>query len=222
MRKIPLRLCVLIAAAVLLAAVAAWQLFWPRGGQAAAREGPAAARIDKHRRERNVPALGREVAHRDVAVARQAVAALGRIGPESLPEVRRALRDSRGPVRERAATVFARIAPREDATALAQVAREDASSDVRAAAVSGLNHMCAFEQMEAILAAMDDSDEVVRRRAATAARRFACARVGFKADDPPQKRKAAIQRMRSVWLQHEARARRYWEMILKKNRPKPP
>ena len=206
----------LIGIAVLLAAAAAWRLAsWPRETPRDARD-PDAARIAVLQREKNITALAREVSNPNVEVARHAVAALGRIGAESMEQVKHALSDTRPRVRERAAATFAHVARREDAAPLAKLVREDASANVRAAAVSGLERMFAYEQMETILAAMEDPDVAVRRRAAVAARRFACVIVGYKADAPPHKRKAAVQRMRSEWLKHRDRARKYWEMILTK------
>jgi HEAT repeat protein len=206
----------LVAVAVALAVWAVWQFAFTGGGQEK-KQSPDAARIDKLRRDKNVAALGNEVAGTNVEVARQAVGALGRVGSEAMEQVKRAMRDPRPRVREKAVTVFAQVARREDAAPLAELARKDGSPDVRAAAISGLERMYAFDEMETILGAMEDPDVVVRRRAAAAATRFACAVVGFKADDPPEKRKAAVEQMRAVWNTERDRARRYWEMILRKH-----
>ena len=60
----------------------------------------------------------------------------------------------------------------------------------------------------------------VRRRASKAATRIACVIVGYKADDLPAKRRAAIQRMRAHWQKEKDSARQYWTMILKNRQAK--
>jgi len=215
MQKPPLRLVVLIAVAVVLAGLVIWQLAFPGEDDASAEPDAAAARIEELRRERNVAGLAKEVSASDARTARRAVAALGRIGSEAVQQVKQAMRDPRPRVREQAASSFAEVAQREDAAPLARLAVEDKSPNVRAAAVSGLNRMCAYDQMESLLAAMMDGDIIVRRRAYRAAKRFACVQVAYRADDPPSKRRAAVQQLRAEWLKHRDRARRYWEMILK-------
>lgn len=207
------RLRILAGVAVVLALVVAGKLVLFGDDETPHAQDPNFARIEKLRRDKDVSALAKEASGADVEVCRRAVGALGRVGRESLPTLERALRDGRAAVRERAATSFSQVAGPQDAAPLAEMAREDESADVRAAAVSGLYHMRAFEQMESLLAAMDDPDVVVRRRAATAAVRIIGIGVGYKADDPPAKRRADIQEMRAVWLEQEARVRRYWTAV---------
>jgi len=219
MERPSIRVLVFIVLAVALAALAAWQ-FLP-GGEEGDGDDPDRARIAELRRAKNLDALGREVRNPSEQAARHAITALGRIGTEAMDHVREALDDKRPRVREKAATTYARIAQWEDGAPLAKLVRQDGSANVRAAAVSGLERMFAYDQMETILAAMEDEDVIVRRRAAEAARRFAGVRVGFKAEDPPAKRKAALARMRAEWTKHKARAEKYWQYIRGKYKADP-
>jgi hypothetical protein len=215
MVNVSLRLRVLIGVAVVLAVLAAVRLIFFGGDGADARQrGPDFARIQRHRREKNVAALSKEVARPDEKVARWAVEAMGQIGPEAMPQITQAMDDRRERVREKAATAFSQVARHDQAAPLARLARDDESPNVRAAAVSGLSRLFAFEEMETLLAAMDDPDLAVRRRASKAATRIACVAVGYKAEDPPAKRRAAIQRMRAHWQKEKESARQYWNMIL--------
>jgi HEAT repeat protein len=208
---------ILIGIAVILAAAAA--VFFLVGGSDD-RGDPNLAQIDKLREKRDIPALAAKVSDSSEVVARHAVGALARLGPGSLPEIRKAMQDPRPGVREAAATGFAQVGRHEEGAPLVKLVREDESANVRAAAVSGLDRMCAFDEMETIIAAMDDPDVIVRRRAGKAATRFACADVGFRADDPPDKRQAAIERMRALWREEKDRARRYWTAYIAQKQKK--
>lgn len=217
MLDVPLRLRILIGVAAVLTVAAAVKLIFFTGGDDLGdrQRDPDFARIETHRRAKDIAALAKEVSRSNEKVARLAVGAMGRMGPEALPEITRAMEDRRPRVREKAATAFAQAARYDQAAPLAKLAREDDSSNVRAAAVSGLSRICAFDEMETILAAMDDPDIAVRRRASKAATRIACVMVGYKAEDPPAQRKAAIQRMHAHWEKEKETARQYWTMILK-------
>jgi len=207
------RLRILVGIAVVLALVVAGKLLLFGDSETRYAQDPNFARIEKLQRDKDVSALAKEVSGADVEVAGRAVGALGRVGPESVPTIKRAMRDKRATVRQKAATSFSQVARPQDAAPLAEMAREDESPEVRAAAVSGLYHMRAFEQMESLLAAMNDPDIVVRRRAATGAVRIIGIGVDYKPGDPPAKRRAAIREMRAIWLEQEARVRRYWTAI---------
>ena len=206
------RLWILIVIAAALGGVAAWVLF--RGGDDdPALIDPAVARVEKLRKEKNVEELAKAVSHANESMARHALGALATFGHESLPQITKALSDPRPKVREKAATVFSQAADYQEAGEVARVATEDSSPDVRAAAVSTLDRMRAFTEMDALLAAMDDPDVVVRRRAYAAARRIACTEVLFKASDPPEKRRAALAKLRSVWQAEKARASAWWKKV---------
>jgi len=222
MRKLSPRLRVFIGVAVVLALIVVGRfLFF--GGQdtsADSARGPEHARIEQLRQAKDLAGLGTQAAHTNERVARLAVGAMGRLGAEAVPKIERALEDKRPRVRERAATAYAQAARHDQAAPLAKLVREDASPNVRAAAVAGLGRLCAFDEMESILAAMDDPDVAVRRRASKAATRIACVIVGYQADDPVAKRHAAIRRMRAHWAKERGSARQYWMMILKNREAK--
>jgi HEAT repeat protein len=216
MRQVPLRLVILIGVAVVLGGIAIGRFVLPQRVDPPRGPDPAAERIEKHRREKNVKALAKEIGSKKESTARRAVAALGRIGTEAMGHIKEAMADPRPRVRERAAQAFADAGRHDEAAPLAKMVREDRSANVRAAAVSGLEHMFAFDQMDTIIAAMDDQDVAVRRRASAAARRFSGVVVGYKAEDPPDKRRAAIATLREVWEREKAGRYKYWEMILSK------
>ena len=222
MRNISPRLRIFIGLAVALALIVAGKLLFFGGEDTSTDDarGPQHARIEKLRRAKNLAALGAESGHASENVARLAVGALGRLGPEALPKIAKAMGDKRPRVREKSATAYAQVARHDQAAPLAKLAREDRSANVRAAAVAGLGRVCAFDEMETILVAMDDPDIAVRRRASKAATRIACVIVGYKADDLPAKRRAAIQRMRAHWQKEKDSARQYWTMILKNRQAK--
>jgi hypothetical protein len=212
-RRFRVLIVIAIGMAVLLAAGLVWRLASAGDDRPGASDGEF-ARIEKHRRAGNVAALAETASHADATVARRAVEALGRIGAGALPQIRRALRDARPRVREKAATVCGQVGSHKEAPALAAMVRQDRSPDVRAAAVSALDRLRAFDEMETIIAAMRDPDLAVRRRASVAASRIACTNVRYKPDDPPELREAAIRRMQAVWAAEQDRARRFWTIIL--------
>ncbi|MCD6303931.1 MAG: HEAT repeat domain-containing protein [Planctomycetes bacterium] len=211
-----MRLRILIGIAVVLAVVAVWRLGFSGRSDGPVEKRPDLAKIEHARRRKNIDVLKRAIKSSNPEIAGRAAAAMADIGPQALPVIEKALEDQRPRVREKAATAFAKVAPREQAGKLAEMVKQDRSANVRAAAVTGLERMFAYDQMETIIAAMEDPDVAVRRRAAAAARRFAGIRVGYRADDPPAKRHAAVQRMREIWQKEAPAARRYWEAILKK------
>jgi len=203
---------ILIGVAVVLAVGVGAFLLFGRGSTSGLP--PELAQIEKLREKGDITAVAARVADPSEEVARYAVGALARLGSASAPEIRRAMEDPRPRVREQAATSFAQVSRYPEAAPLAKMAREDPSADVRAAAVSGLNRMGAFGEMDTFLAAMDDPDPIVRRRAGEAAKRFACADVRFRADDPPEKRQAAIQTLRDLWQKEKDLACKRWPIIL--------
>jgi len=75
---------------------------------------------------------------------------------------------------------------------LRKVVAESTSPRARAAAIQALGAFNDFESMPAILAALDDSDSLVRGRAGVAAANLIGADYHFRADDPAPKRRAII------------------------------
>ena len=212
----PNRLLVLIGIGLLLLAFLAgrWLIFGDDNGEA---EDPQLAQIRQFQESGDVEGLAERVGRGDALVAGRAVEALGRVGSRSLRHIEAAMHDPRPRVREKAATAFARVARYDNARSLARMATKDESPNVRAAAVSGLGKLAAFDEMDTILAAMSDPDLAVRRRAGRAARKIACAEVGYDPEAPPAERRVAIERMRSVWKAEKDRAGQYWRMLYEKH-----
>jgi len=125
------------------------------------------------------------------------------------PRIERAISDPRSKVREAAAIALGRAAGEEKADRLAEVARTDESADVRAAAVAALGRVYACDEMETLLAAMDDPDITVRRKANAAVTRVLDRRYEYHADDPPPKRRAVIAIIRKDWPETKAETVKY-------------
>ena len=154
-------------------------------------------RIERLRDTGNVEALGREVGGDDSRVGRMAVRAMGRIGPKALPQVKAALADKRGEIREEAAIVYARVAEPEAAAPLAGMARTDPVPTVRAAAVTSLGHLLAFDEMEAVIAALEDPDPMVRQRAGDAVARMTGR--SYDLGSTPEERARMVAHIRERW-----------------------
>ena len=204
------QLGVSVAAALALTAVLIWRLATSQEDDLSGLD-PDAARIEQHRREGNVEALAAEIEKPDAQVAALAVDALGRLGPKALPHIRRAIRDTRRPVRERAVLALARTASRGRTNLLAERAVRDEAASVRAAAVTALARLRAHDQMESLLDALGDGDRMVRQRAAQAFIRITGVDFGFRADVPPDDpaQLELVTRMRSAWKGMKARVLRY-------------
>jgi len=190
-----LRLSVLIGAALVVGAAVTWRL--ATGG-------------DRYRRKGDVAALGREVSNSDLKVAQRAVDALGVVGPKAVSEIEKAMGDDRPKVRAKAAIALASAGHRDRTALLAKAARDDPSADVRATAVSALGQVYAYNEMETLLAALEDGDVTVRRRAAEAICRITGVDFAFRADDPPEKRRKIIAIVRHLWPKMEPRVRDYY------------
>ena len=209
-----MRIRVLIAIAALLAAGLAVKYIFFSGPPADEGQDPAMVKVDELARAKDVAGLASQIQTGNEHMAALAVSALGRMGEVVRPEIERAMTDKRPVVREKAVTAFSKIAPREEAAKLAVMVKQDESADVRAAAVAGLDRMYAFQEMEAIIDAMKDSDPAVRRRASKAATKFTCATVQYNPEGSPQEWEQGAERMRQVWQQDKARATAYWKDIL--------
>lgn len=197
-----MRIRVLIAIAVALAlALGVKRLFF--GGRQQQEPDRVRAQVEQLVRARDVEALARQVRSPDEHVAEMAVSALGELGEAARPAVREALSDRRPAVREKAAISFSKVAPREQAVKLADMVKKDESSDVRAAAVAGLDRMFAFQEMDAIIDAMEDPDPAVRRRASKAAIKFSGVTVQYNPDASLEECLEGAERMRQYWQQNK-------------------
>jgi len=167
-----------------------------------------AARIERLRGRGDAAGLAREVERPEAQVSCQAVRALGRIGAPALPQVEMALKDSRREVRAEAALAYARAAGGTAAPPLATLARSDPVPDVRATAVTALGHMRALDEMEALLAAVEDPELVVRERAAEAVARIMGRRYDFSGS--PEECRRTIAEVRDRWGRENQVLREYY------------
>lgn len=110
--------------------------------------------------------------------------------------VKRAVEDPRPQVREAGMIGTGRLCDKQDAPMLARVVSDRGEDEhVRAAAVQAIGLMRAWDHRDAAILALDDPSERVRGRAAAAIRSMIGRDFGFRANDSPAKRKAAIQRI---------------------------
>ena len=207
MLKVPLRLGALIALALLLVVGVVWR-FSSAGGDAEA--DPIAARIQRHRQNGDAAALAREASSADVKVARLAIHALAGSGPAGVPHIERAMRDKRPRVREAAAAALGRAAGRDRSAPLAEAAGKDPAANVRATAAAALGRMRAYNEMETLMAVLEDRDRAVRGRANAAICRITGVHFKFRAGDPPTKRREAIATIRELWRTMKPAVEQYY------------
>ena len=214
MSRPSLRIVVPLAVLLVLATVLAW---WLLRGDDDGDDGPV-ARLE---RSGDVKALEAEALQGQPDRAIHAVQALGRMGPKALPSIRRAMAAPEPKVRAAAVTAFSRVARHDDASDAARLARQDESPRVRAAACRALGSMVACREVDALVEALDDGSEDVRRHAYAAFQRIACITIDYRADDPPGKRRAALDVLHAVWPRYRPRVIEYWEIIGKRREGKP-
>ena len=203
-------LVVLIVVALALAAALVWQSAFG-GGDDRADLDEHSARIERLGRDRDVPGLVREASNPDVRLAARAVNALAFAGPEALPHLERMMKDHAAQeVRASAVAAFAQAAKPGQTHSVARALREDPSPEVRANAAVALGHMHACDEMETLLSAMRDEGKKVRRRAAQAVHQITGVQFSFRADDSPDRRRAAIDRIRFLWPHIEQRVRAHY------------
>ena len=157
------------------------------------------AKAEQLVRAKDVEGLVKEVQGSDEHAASLAVSALGDLGEAARSAIQGALSDRRPAVREKAATSFAKVATHEQAVKLVAMVKKDESPDVRAAAVAGLDRMFAFQEMDAIIDAMEDPDPAVRRRASKAATKFSGVTVQYYPDASLEECRQGAMRMRQYW-----------------------
>lgn len=188
------RLVALGALAVVLAAVAGWRFV-----VSDASDDPV-ARIDALEAAGDVSELAREISNPTVKIARMAVLALGRIGgDQAVGHIVQAVKDPRPELREAAAVALGQAGGLDQAPTLAHAAARDEATMVRASALRALGTLRAYTQMDAILRALDDPDEPVRRCANTAIERILGAGSGFDASESLPRRQQAASELRAMW-----------------------
>jgi len=82
---------------------------------------------------------------------------------------------------------------------LLRVLNETKYAEVRAACVRGLAEQWYYRGMPTLLDAMDDPSVMVRAQAGLAVQRMLRMDYGFRADDPEDKRREAVEQFRAWW-----------------------
>ncbi len=216
-----MRTKILIVIAALLAVVVGANVFFG-GSDPDGQEDPVVRKIQELADAEDVAGLAEQVRGSDERSAGIALLAMGKLGAAARPHIERAMTDARPAVREKAATAFSRVAVRQEATKLAEMAQGDSSANVRAAAVSGLRRMQAFQEMEAVLRALEDPDPIVRRRASQAATKFAGVTVQYDPEGSREQIRQGARRMRQYWESEKAGLTRYWRQLLAKKKEDQP
>jgi len=80
-----------------------------------------------------------------------------------------------------------------------QVFHESQSTEMRAQMILGLAQQWDLDSMPAFLAAMDDPSPLIRGRAEMAVKKILTDVGDYRADDPPEKRRQALQAVRRNW-----------------------
>lgn len=121
--------------------------------------------------------------------------------PEVLAE--QALHADTPEVREESAVKLATQAS-ESRQLLRQVFRETESSPVRAACITGLSRSWDYDSMDDLLIALEDESPLVRGRAGAAVQKMLGVDFYFRANDPLERRAAAIEKLREAWHQMQS------------------
>lgn len=170
-------------------------------------DNPDAALADIQRAEAagDAAKLAYAVGDADERRAAAAVGALARVGgPDARPAIQRAfVDDRRWQVRQQAVQWYPRVADRTDpqqVTPVRQAVATDKSREVVIAGLKALAELKAWDALDQVFAKMNDDDSTVRAVAARAAEDilFMPVTTRFRADDPPAKRRAAIQAFRNL------------------------
>jgi HEAT repeat protein len=120
----------------------------------------------------------------------------GKASPSQLE--RRALSAATEAEQAAAASQLAGMGP-EARENLRRTFRQSPSSRVRAASVLGLGAQRDYESIELLFEAAEDDSPEVRRHAGVALRKMLGVDMGFRANDPPEKRAAILKGMRKAY-----------------------
>ncbi len=157
-------------------------------------------------------AIARAIQDPDPRVAARAVLALGRVGGTSqAPVLAQAGTDQREVVREAAVTAMGLMGEADQAGALRRTLATDPSSKVRAAAARALGRMRHLESSPALIEALEDESEDVRRLAYASIRRLWGFDFAFDAGGTLAEREKTLRFIRTYWDQLRG-ARRYEEL----------
>ena len=120
--------------------------------------------------------------------------------PQDLPRLMEAAADFDWMAREEAVRRIGCLGSDSAVQFLIQVLRNDEAPQVRAAAAEALGRLESPEAAEQLMASLRDESSVVRARAGVAMRHLVGdVDVCYRADDPAEKRQAAIRKFRFLW-----------------------
>ena len=176
---------------------------------------PEVDRINRLREQKNAAALEREIDAQDPKTSCLAIRALGQLGPPARPQIEKAMKNPRSEVRQEAAAAYPHTASGPAAPVLATAARTDPDAAVRAAAATSLGRMRALDEMETLLAAVQDADALVRQRASDAIACIMGARYDFGGTE--EQRRRTVAEVRRAWHQESEILRKYYQ-----TKPGPP
>jgi hypothetical protein len=150
---------------------------------------PPSSKREKIPERTEVAARRREVV--DIAV---------QMKPEYLPQLKKAAADPDWKVRHAAVDGVGRLGREGDPQFLIDVLRNpNEQAEVRAAAAERLGEMRHWDAGPAIIDAMEDSSDLLRARAGVALRRIIVVDLGYRANDPSDRRGEVIRRIRQLW-----------------------
>ena len=205
------RIAVLLIIVGVLATFVVWRVVReePLGGGPAPSD-PDVARVEQFRREGNLKALAGEAENPRAEVATRAVRAMGSLGPAAVPHLERRIADARPEVREAAVGAGGPGGGALRPAGGGAAARKDPAGGVGAGPVSVLGQVRAVNEMETLIAALDDPDRMVRVRASASIEHILGRRYEVYLDDPPgsDRRREAVENVRKIWAAagHEVRA----------------
>jgi hypothetical protein len=106
---------------------------------------------------------------------------------------------------------------------LGRVLQESRNPAVRAQCMQGLAMIWDYEHVPTMLEALDDDSPVVRAGAGAAIQALLAWDLGFKPNDPPAERKAAVARIQDAWTAFKKNKLPRWEERLeeKDKHPEP-
>ena len=200
-------LLVVLAVLVGLVVVVCASYFWP-GGQddltdqlRSSDRSARLAAIDALARDGSdeaMQAVAEVAGDEDVRVASRAVLAVSNSRLRDRRKyVMAAAQDPRAEVREAGMIGVGRLGDKQEAAMLSRVVDDRAEDEhVRAAAVQAIGQMRAWRHRDAAIRALEDPSARVRGRAGAAVRSMIGRDFKFRANDPPDKRKAAVGRIR--------------------------
>ena len=193
-----------------LAVAVAWQ--WGMFGGGANADATEFARIEAYARADDPEALVREItANKDVKRVCRSVRTMGRLGSIAIKGIRVAMIDERPAVREAAMIAVSKAGTEKDTPVIATAAIDDKSPEVRAAAVLSLGRMGAYTEIETLLRAMNDENEIVRRRAEYAITEIIGAGVDFNPAAAEPERVRAIAELRTMWLSMKSKTEEFYQ-----------